>query len=180
MDSDGPRSHRHGKGGGKPFLFLRPQIRISAQLFYAFLLLSSSPRKMRKKAGQNVTSVAVAMAVRRSPWCITVCSRSFVLILCYLLHLETFACACALTFLCIFLQYNTNQTISRFYALTPKITYLGHFLTCMVRCPRKVVVCELCAQDCGGFGEGLPMFFVVLCDDVVCELCAREIHSLSA
>ena len=49
----------------------------------------------------------------------------------------------------------------------------------MVRCPRKVVVCELCAQDCGGFGEGLPMFFVVLCDDVVRELCVRAIHSVS-
>ena len=60
------------KGGGKPLLFLRPQIRISAQLFYVFLFLSSSPRKMRQKAGQRVTSVAVAMAVRRPPWCITV------------------------------------------------------------------------------------------------------------
>ena len=27
---------------------------------------------------------------------------------------------------------------------------------------------------------GLSMFFVVLCDDVVCELCARAIHFVSA
>ena len=70
------------KGGGKPFLFLRPQIRISVQPFYVSLFLSSSPRKIGKKAGQRVTSVAVTMAVRRPPWCITVCSWSFVSILC--------------------------------------------------------------------------------------------------
>ena len=35
-------------------------------------------------------------------------------------------------------QYESNK-ISRFYALTPKITYFGRFSNCMVRCPRKVV-----------------------------------------
>ena len=76
------------KGGSKPLLFLRPQIRISAEPFYASLFLSSPPRKMHKKAQQILTSVAVAMAVRRPPWCITVCSWSFVLILCYFEHLD--------------------------------------------------------------------------------------------
>ena len=36
-------------------------------------------------------------------------------------------------------------------------------------CARKVVGCER-------FGEGLPMFFVVLCDDVVRELFARVVE----
>ena len=42
-----------------------------------------------------------------------------------------------------------------------------------------LVVCELCVQGCGGSGEGSPVFLVVLCDDVVRELCARAIHSVS-
>ena len=34
-------------------------------------------------------------------------------------------------------QYESNK-ISRFYALTPKITYLGRFSNCVVRCSRKL------------------------------------------
>ena len=75
------------KGGSKPLLFLRPQIRISAEPFYASLFLSSPARKMRKKTQQILTSVAVAMAVWRPPWCIKVCLWSFVLILCYFVYL---------------------------------------------------------------------------------------------
>ena len=44
---------------------------------------------------------------------------------------------------------------------------------------RVVVVRELCAQGCGGSSEGLTMFFVVLCDDVVSKLCVRAVHSVS-
>ena len=36
-------------------------------------------------------------------------------------------------------SYELNK-LSRFYALTPKITYLGQFSNCMARYPRKVVV----------------------------------------
>ena len=76
------------KGGGKPLLFLRLKTRVSVKHFYASLSLSSPPRKMRKNTRQRLTSVAVAMAVRRPPWCITVWSWSFVLILCYFEYLD--------------------------------------------------------------------------------------------
>ena len=41
--------------------------------------------------------------------------------------------------------------------------------------PRMVSSCcvRVVTQSCGGFGECSPMFFVVLCDDVVRKLCAR-------
>ena len=71
------------KGGGKILLLLRIQTRFSVRHFYASLILSSPPMKMRKNVGQRHTYVVVAMIVRRPPWCITVCSWSFVLILCY-------------------------------------------------------------------------------------------------
>ena len=99
------------KGGGKPLLFLRPEVRISAEPFYASLFLSSPPRKMHKKAQQILTSVAIAVAFRRPPWCITVWSWSFVLILCYFEYLDVrprVIRARARAFLCVFVQYNTN------------------------------------------------------------------------
>ena len=88
---------------------------VSAKRFYASLSLSSPPRKMRKNARQRLTSVAVAMAVRRPPWCITVWSWSFVLILCYFEYLDVRARVMRArarfrTFSCVFVQYNTNQT----------------------------------------------------------------------
>ena len=52
----------------------------------------------------------------------------------------------ARAFSCVFVRFRTVQyctvqyelnKISRFYALTPKITYLGRFSNCMVRCSRK-------------------------------------------
>ena len=33
---------------------------------------------------------------------------------------------------------------------------------------------ELCAQDCGRFGESPSIFFIVLCDDIVRELFVRS------
>ena len=43
---------------------------------------------------------------------------------------------------CVFVHFRTVQyelnKISRFYAQTPKITYLGRFSSCVMRC-RKVV-----------------------------------------
>ena len=88
MGGDGPRPHRRGKGWRKPLLFLRRQIRLSAPHFYAYLFLSSPSRTIPKNSGQILTSVAVVMAVRRPPWCIAVCSWSFVLILCYFVYLD--------------------------------------------------------------------------------------------
>ena len=117
MGGVGPRPHRRGKGGRKPLLFLSPQIRISAGRFYVSLSLSSPPRNMHKNAPQILTSVAVVMAVRRPPRCITVCSWSLVLILCYFVYLETFARAwCARAY--VFVRFRTVQyesnTILRF------------------------------------------------------------------
>ena len=105
---------------------------ISVVRFYAFLSLSSSPRKMRKNAGQRLTPVAVVMPVRRPPWCITVCSWPFVFILYYFVYLDVRArvarvCARA----CARIRFRAFSCelnkISRFYWLTPKITYLGRF-----------------------------------------------------
>ena len=40
-------------------------------------------------------------------------------------------------------------------------------------------VMELCAQGCGRFGKGSPMFLVVPCDDVVHELFASGRYEVS-
>ena len=121
------------KGGSKPLLFLRLKTRVSAEHFYASLSLSSPPRKMRKNARQRLTSVAVAMAVWRPPWCITVCPWSFVLILCYFVYLDIRAhVACARARACVPFRdflcflYKLNK-ISRFHTPTPKTLNLDAF-----------------------------------------------------
>ena len=65
-------------------------------------------------------------------------ARARVRFVSFCVFLCVFAC-----FLCVFVRFRTVQyklnKIPRFYALTPKIMYLGQFLYCMVRCYRKVV-----------------------------------------
>ena len=110
MGGDGHGYHHRKKWGINPLSFLRLQSYISAVLFAASWFLGSQPRIVLKKEQQRLTSVAVVMTVRRPPWCITVCSSSFVLILLYFRVSRDVRARVArvCTFSYNFVQYNTN------------------------------------------------------------------------
>ena len=59
MGGNGPGPHRRGKCWRKPLLFLRLQVRTSAEPFDTSWFLGSEPRELCKKAQQRSTSAAM-------------------------------------------------------------------------------------------------------------------------
>ena len=67
---DGLKQHRRRKDWRNPLLFLNHQIYLRSVFTFFCPTCSSLPRKLCKNTQQILTSVAVLLAVRWSPWCI--------------------------------------------------------------------------------------------------------------